>query len=381
MKSLQSAAFFFAGFSMLTGCQGCSETGIRPNPVDTAVEVVEFTNDWGQWLAMDVLPDGAPAVAYYDATEGALGFAIAAFDEEGVVSWQREPVDGYPDEDGFDRGDRGKHVSMAVAADGTVWLAYQDVALGTMRYAVRDTAGVWTADLADAGGGSTSDAGYFTSVALNAASEPVIVHYDRNRQNLRVARWNGTSFVGSVLAEGEDLEDESANVGEFAKIVIASNVEYVTYYDRTYGDLRLSWGAPNNHTTEVIDSEGDVGQWSDVLLLSGTLYVAYHDVGNQDLRLAIGEPGAFESEIIDSGDFVGADTALYFGEGGPAMAYFDGRNNDMKLARRESGAWIIETLTGDQSARGFHNEAVTSSLGTFVACYDYTNRNLWFSAL
>ena len=51
-------------------------------------EVEEFTNDWGQWLSMGVLPDGRPVAAFYDATEGALGFAIAELGADGSVTWR-----------------------------------------------------------------------------------------------------------------------------------------------------------------------------------------------------------------------------------------------------------------------------------------------------
>ena len=35
----------------------------------------ELENDHGQWLSMDISPDNRLAVAYFDRTFGALGFA------------------------------------------------------------------------------------------------------------------------------------------------------------------------------------------------------------------------------------------------------------------------------------------------------------------
>ncbi|MEL6343363.1 MAG: hypothetical protein AAFV53_09525 [Myxococcota bacterium] len=363
------------GLILTSGCQGCSETTLRPTDVDTGEAAVPFTNDWGQWLAMDAMPDGSPALAYYDATTGGVGFAIARFAEDGSVSWQREPVDGYA-EDNLDPGDRGKYVSMVISADGVVWLAYQDVSLKTLRYAQRAKNGDWTNGIADAGGGPTSDAGYYSDITLDGNGDPVIVHFDNARGTLRVVRWTGDSFSGSVLSERED-----AIIGEFPKIVIASNVEYVVFYDRTEGDLLLSYGGAGSHTVEIIESEGDIGQWPDVAIEDGTLFIAHHDVGNQDLRFVRGEPGIWEAELIDDGEFVGGDPAIYFAEGGPGIAYCDGRNNDVKLALRQSGSWTVDQLIGDDGALGYHNEVVTTSLGTFVASYDYTERTVWFNAL
>lgn len=232
-----------------------------------------------------------------------------------------------------------------------------------------------------------SDAGYFASASLDASGNPVVVHYDKDRQNLRIVRRIADQFEGEVLAEGEDYDpgDGSGliegNVGEFSTIQVSGGIEYVAYYDRTYGDLKLSWGTPGAHTIETVDDVGDIGQWPDLLIDSGTIHISYHDTTNQDLRYASGEPGSWSSIAVDQGDYVGADSAIFLENGSISIAYFDGRNNDMKLAWQNGGEWTIDTVTGTDSAQGFHNEVVTSSQGTFAACYDYTHRTLWFSAL
>lgn len=373
-------------FVALTGCKGCkTETSIVQDPVDTGD--VAFSNDFGQWLSMDTMSDGSPAIAYYDATQTGIGFAIADIGDDGSVTWNHEQVDGYP-VDGLDNGERGKFTAMAVAADDTVWVFYQDFGLGTLRYGRRDPAtGTWSTDVADVGGGASSDAGYFASVDLDASGNPVVVHYDKGQQNLRIARVIADAFEGQVLAEGTDADPGdggdvvAANVGEFAKIQVVGGIEYVAFYDRAWGDLKLSWGTPGAHTVETVDDEGDVGQWPDLLIDGGQIHIAYHDVTLQDLRYATGEPGSWSSIAVDEGDHVGADSDIFMENGAISIAYFDGRNNDMKLAWQDGGEWVLDIVTGTDSAHGFHNEVVTSSKGVFAACYDYTNRTLWFSAL
>ena len=61
--------------------------------------------------------------------------------------------------------------------------------------------------IADSGGGSSSDAGYWASIALDGAGTPVAAHYDHGRGDLRVTRWDGTAFSGAVAWEGEDYTD------------------------------------------------------------------------------------------------------------------------------------------------------------------------------
>jgi hypothetical protein len=382
----------------LSGCGGCREQNIvaEGGPADAP-----FTDDWGQWLSMAALPDGAPAVAYYNKTRGGLGLATGSFDADGAVSWEHEQVDGFTSDEGLDVGDRGTYASLAVAGDGTLWIAYRDQTLGTLRVASRTAdAAEWTSAMAEAGGGASPSVGMFASIALNASSQPVVAHYDQGKGQLRVVRGDGTTFTGEVVDEGEPVaadtaagtEAGDADVGMFARLRIVSGVEYIAYYDAANGQLKLAWGGTGNYTIEVVDdgsvpegselpASSDVGQWPDLMVVDGQIHIAYHDVANQDLRYAVGTPGDWTVTTVDTGEYVGADTALFLSGSAPAVAYFDGRNNDMKLAWRSGDTWQSDTVAGSTAALGFHNEVLTSNGHTYAACYDYTNRSLWFSAL
>ena len=125
------------------------------------------------------MPDGSPALAYYDNTRGAIGFAIGVVADDGSASWTHEEVDGYISDQGLDVGDRGKYAAMRVNDAGEVWAAYYDVGNKALRYALRSAAdGTWTSGLADSGGGATPNAGLFAHMALDASGFPVIAHHD-----------------------------------------------------------------------------------------------------------------------------------------------------------------------------------------------------------
>lgn len=409
MRAPSSSLLAFGGLLTATvalqtqlGCKGCaSDTQIVARGEDDTggtpvAEDEVWDHDWGQWLSMDVMQDGSPAITYYDRTKGALGFAIADLDTD-PVEWTREKADGYTNEEGLDVGDRGKYSSMAVAQDGTVWVAYQDVNLEALRWARRDSAtGEWESNTADGGGEPSGNAGFFASLALDATSSPVIAHHDEATGTLRLSRYNGTAFVSSVVDAGEattDIngEEVDADVGEFASLYITDGVEYMAYYDAAVGSLKLAWGTADNYTIEVVDDGGgsrhleegggNVGQWPDLVVSDGQLWISYHDIGNQDLLLAHGAPGNWEIERVDTNEFVGADTALFLNGTQPGIAYFDGRNNDMKLATLVGDAWQAETITGDEGALGFHNEVVLANGNYYLACYDYTNRTVFFEKL
>lgn len=373
---------------LLPGCSGCNEQQILPeDPIGTD-DTPPDPHDIGSWLSMRKMPDGKPAIAYYDRTSGALAFAIGTVSGSDVT-WATEEVDSYPDENGLNPGDSGKYASMVISPDGIVWVGYQDSTNGTLKYAERTPDGTWTTGLADVGGGSRSDAGYWASIALDASKNPVIAHYDNGQGTLRLARWNGASFTGAVLYEGEEYvptdgsDTVAGDAGEYARILISSDgTEHIAFYDRAYGALRLATGGSSGYTFEIVDDSADVGQWPDLLESAGSVAIAYQDVTNEDLKLATGSPGAWTTEVLDAGATVGADAAIFAGsDGKPQVFYFDGVNNDMKLARRSGDAWTSELVTGTGVASGYHNETIDSGGTRYVACYDYTNRTIWFSAL
>jgi hypothetical protein len=390
---LQPCVDFRLGIlAVAMGMVGCrSDINIvskGPTEEESQVVVEEFSHDWGQWLSMGVLPDGRPVAAFYDATMGAVGFAIATLNADGTVSWAYEEPDGYPDSGGLDPGNRGKYVDMAVAPNGDVWLAYQDINNEVLRYARRYyLSGVWETGAADSDSNPSSSSGLFASVAIDGSGNPVVAHYDGGLGNLRVAHWNGSGFVGEVVdegdapevAEGEDPID--ADVGQFPSIQIVNGVEYIAYYDKANGDLLLASGGAGAYSFETIASDGDVGAWPDLLVHDGDLHISFHDVGNQDLLYTVGAPGSWDTRVVDDGEYVGADSELIVTSSGVRIAYFDGHNNDMMVATQVGDDWTVERRAGEDTAMGFFNELIETGGRVYVGCYDYTARKVWFSPL
>ena len=350
----------------LAGCSCNRDNNVNPQP-----DPEPAFNDIGSWLGLDMLPDGSPAVSYYDRTKGGLGFAVGALGADSI-EWTVEEVDGYPGEDGLDPGDRGTHTDLAVASDGTVWIAYRDDSNTSLRYATRAASGEWDTGIGGSGSGASPDVGQWSSIALDAEENPVISYYDAGAETLRVSHYTGSGFSAEVVDEG--------GVGTYSDLLIADGVEYIAYYDATNGDLKLAVGTEGSYTVEVVDSEGDVGKWPSIGLQDGTFYIAYQDTENNDLLMATGTPGSWTTELVDDSDYRGADNELVFIGGAPAVYTFDGYNNDLLLAEQTPDAWQIGKVAGDDAALGFHIEAVNVGSDVFVASYDYTNRFLFFGA-
>jgi hypothetical protein len=370
------------------GCKGCADDEKGADEVPVAdTDDPSAANDRGAWLSMGATADGRVVVAYEDRTAKALGVSFGTIGADGAVTWAHEQVDGYADETGLDPGDRGRYASLAVAADGTVWVAHQDVTNGALRYARRAPDGVWTSGVADTGGGSRPNAGLWASLALDPSGNPVIAHYDAGKGDLRVARWNGSAFSGTVAFEGPDVTAEDGTIlpgdaGSYARLRITpTGDEYIAFYDAALGALRLATGGASGWSVEVVDDNGNVGQWPDMAIDGVRVSLLYHDVTNGDLKLAAGAPGAWELSIADNGDMVGADVAMWTADGSIGAVYHDANNNDMRAATRAGDAWTNRLVTGTDAAHGFHNETVTIAGTRYAACYDYSAREIWFGAL
>ena len=377
-------ALWILTLGQFIACKGCQETKVQG--IDTGA-VEEFSNNWGKWLDMDQTPNGEPVIAYYDVTHGAIGLATGTINS-GAVSWSHQEIDGYPNEQGLDQGDRGAYASVAVDNAGTTWVAYYDASLKTLRYGMRaDGASEWTLGVADNGSGGSPDAGLFSDIALDSQGYPVVAHYDQGSGALRVAHWDGTAFSGQVVDVGEDSEDESgtlpSNTGKFASIAIVDGFEYIAYYDAAGANLMLASGLPGNYAVEVVDADGDVGRWTSIAVVDGIVHIAYQDVTGEAVKVASGSPGSWTRTVVDGGKMVGADTAILGSTNGLVVAYQDSYNNDILIATQNGDSWNTQTLGGvdGDGALGFHNELVEVNGTVYAATYNFTTETVWFSSI
>jgi hypothetical protein len=356
------------------GCS-CNQDYSFP-PVDGVVS--DPPDDFGSWLALRTAPDGRRlTMSYYDRERTGFGFAVGTVKEGGGVDWAHERVDGYPEADGLDRGDRGKYGTHQVAPDGTVYAAYQDSQNGVLRAAIRKGTGNWEATQADVGTGLTSTgAGGWVSMAIQSNGLPMVAHADLASGVLRVSR-----LKDDGTWESETAWSGNGDVGRYANLFIVGETAYIAFYEGTNGNLELLEGTFGAWTHSQVDVSGDVGQWPSIWADGDELMIAYHHVSNQDLKLARRISGSWTTEVIDDGEYRGADTALFLRDGLPAIVYFDGQNNDMWMATTDGTSWTREKLAGDEGAVGFHNEVAQAGGQWFVGSYDFTARTLYSKAL
>jgi len=366
------SALLLSPVLVAVGCSCNQEYSFPPLQQQT----FEAPVDYGSWLSMSTAPDGTRlTMTYYDRDQTGIGFAVGTPQVDGTIEWLHERVDGYPEDDGLDRGDRGKYSTHVITADGTVHAAYQDSQNGTLRAAVREAPGVWTNDQVDVGTGILSTgAGAWASMALYKDS-PIVAHHDEEAGTLRV------SWLTEAGWESEEAWSGSGDVGKYANIAVFDDTVYIAFYDAINGNLDLIEGAPGSWTFSEVDITGDVGQWPSMQVDADGILIAYQDTGEQDLKLARRTGASWSFETIDTGEFRGADSHLFTLNSQPAIVYFDGQNNDMWLATTDGASWSLDKLGGDDGAVGFHNEVATIGGVVYAGSYDFSARTLFLTTI
>ena len=232
---------------------------------------LEDMRTYGFWCsAVALAPDGAVE-----------GIAQGSWGSGSYIGW----VDGSVRRNGVWGGETslatavfypsGPSESIVVDANGNPHVSFTSNGGEPLQYGFRQY-GAWS--LVDL------PAGLWSSIALDSQGSPRISFSDFPNQDLVMATRTQGNWITTYL----DVPDETCS---YTSQVILNDVSYVTYYEPTRGDLRVSTFAPNKFLPPAdIDVEGDVGAWPSLAVdANGRLHVAYYDVTNGDLKYAIGE--------------------------------------------------------------------------------------------
>lgn len=121
--------------------------------------------------------------AWYDADHGLLRAAEAPF-----ATAVPELVAGT--EAAWDGDDRGRHAHLVVRPDGRPAVAFHDASAGALMYAEREGAGAWAVELVDEGEleGDSLDMGVWPALLIGEDGEPLIAYADATRADIHLAR-------------------------------------------------------------------------------------------------------------------------------------------------------------------------------------------------
>jgi hypothetical protein len=227
---------------------------------------------------------------------------------------------------------------LAYDAQGVLHFAYYDQAMHTIKYATRDTSGLWSAtQLIDKSG---DDVGATLSLALDPSGQPAVAYYDATFGDLIYSRFDGLKWRRADL--------DSKNIGgQFPSLAFDNNGNpVVAYYRKTSGDLRVMRLESSLWTRSEADTTGDVGQFASLAVAKdGTIAVAYADGTNGDLKYAQLSGSTWSTQTLDDLRGTAFISLAFNSSSQPAISYYDAFPADLKFATKASGSWQTSTVT------------------------------------
>jgi hypothetical protein len=215
------------------GTGSASGGGISDNSGDSRIPLIV------------IAPDDTPYIAWQDDSSGD--------DEIYVRRWNGsnwEEVGTSSASGGGISGNSGQSrvPSMAIAPDGTLYITWQDDSSGDEEIYVRRWNGSYWEEVGagSASGGGISDSSgrsHYPSVAIAPDGTPYVAWDDNSDGDweIYVRRWNGSYWeeVGTGSASGGGISGNNGTSGEPSVAIAPGSTPYVAWYDRSEGDEEI----------------------------------------------------------------------------------------------------------------------------------------------
>ena len=241
----------------------------------------------------------------------------------------------------------GQYLSSALAPDGVLHVAYYDAKNGDLKYARRDTAGVWSTTTVD----SRNTVGLYPSIALDSNDRPAISYYSKTGGNLKFATLlNGTSWSVANVDTGGD-------VGRYSSLALIPTGSPdigtfrfgVAYEDSTNGDFKYAEVAGASVITAPVRVDATTtkgGGYISLAFNGSEPAFSYYDAANADLKYAARSTnGKWSAVTVAANNSQGlySDLQFTFDTNQPAIVYYNKTSDRVMLAyRRPDRTWVFE---------------------------------------
>jgi len=352
---------------------GFGRTGVTCAPAMFQFQIVDDEAAQGQYTSIVLDGMGNPVISYYDVTNTALRVAHC---NDPACSGADESVETVENEN-----NDGLYTSLALDAAGNPVIAYRDGTNSALKVTHCNdpncNGGDESTEIVDNEGND----GEHASLALDADGNPVIAYRDGTNSALKVIHCNDPNCEGGD--ESPETVDNTGNDGEYVSLVLDADGNPVISY-RSDTELKLAHCADpscdGTPSVEVVDGATNVGLFTSLVLdADGNPVISYQDGLNTDLKLAhCNDPncsGGDESlTTVDDAENVGFHTSLVLDAyGNPVISYRDGDNTALKVAfcnDPDCAGGDEKILTVDDTANeGEHTSIVLDAAGNPIIAY------------
>ena len=256
------------------------------------------------------------------------------------VNWTEELID--PDLNvGFNRSFK----DFALDAADNPHVSYYSQDDQSLRYAHK-VSGIWQLEIVDDDPVTVSST--INSIAIDNSGNPAIAYLWERSTELKIARWNGASWIIQTVhtapapfdlsrANSNDLTFDSAGRPH---IIFAS--DYDSYMELTH----IFWDGAQ-WVQRVIDNSGLAGRSASVALDSDDdVHVSYYDATQRDLRYAAWGP-KYEIVTVNSNAAV-ATTALGIRDRIPSIGFYD-LNSGLTKVADWVGEWLFDNIASSSN--------------------------------
>ena len=288
-----------------------------------------------------IADDDVAHVAYLDA-DGRLVHAVAT-DADWSLDVVAEPVDP------------GLDCSLAVAADGTVHVAFE--ADGALHQATNDGGGWTTQQLA-----TPATLGSPRALALDAAGRPAVVY--RGGGTLRLTAWDGDTWQDTaLLALPQTPHDAALTIDQAGQ-------HHLAFHDAQEQALVYATDPGGVWEITPLFAGEDLGRHCDIAVGDdGVVWISHYAL--ESLAAARGERDAWTRVDLAGGGVVGLYASVAVdGDNRSHAAYFDLTHRRLKYARQLADRWQVEVVDQSADTGYFPSLAVDAAGFAHVAYYN-----------
>ena len=327
----------------------------------------------GKHVSIAIGADGLGLIAYQDDTDNSLN--VAHCEDLACTRATITQLDT--------TGNTGLYNSITIGSDGLGLISYHDLTNADLKVAhcndaACTSAGLFTLD-------SAGSVGTYTAITTGADGLGLIGYRDGSNANLKAAHCSDAACTSAALA----LLDSVGDVGLYISIAAgADGLGLISYYDATNGDLKVahcSDTACSSATLTPLDALAEnVGEYTSIAIgADGLGLISYFSVTNGDLKIAhCSDPLCTAATFLpaDTSGTVGLAAAITIGADGLGLvSYYDLTNGDLKVAHCDDVVCtdVTRHLVGSDGDVGYYTDIATGVDGlALIAYFDQGNHNL-----